>query len=129
MHIKRPTRNMHTSANEPPYEMNGNGSPVTGISPIVIAIFTVTWNKKIVAAPIVKSVTNGSSFVLQIEDARHRNSANKPRTAAHPTKPNCSPSTLKIKSVCSSGKNERFVCEPFPKPLPPTPPLPIAVND
>ena len=120
---------MQTSAKEPPYERNGSGSPVTGISPMVIAIFTVIWNRKIVHAPIVKSVTNGSSFVLQIEDARHRKSANRPRTAAHPTKPNCSPSTLKIKSVCSSGKNERFVWEPLPKPLPPTPPLPIAVSD
>ena len=129
MHIKRPTRNMHTSANEPPYEMNGNGSPVTGISPIVIAIFTVTWNKKIVAAPIVTSVTNGSSFVLHIDDARHKNNANNTRIVAHPTKPNCSPSTLKIKSVCPSGKKARFVCVPLPNPFPVRPPEPMAVMD
>ena len=73
---------MHTSANEPPYERNGSGSPVTGIRPIVIAIFTVMWNRKIVEAPIVTSVTNGSSFVLHIEEARHKNNANSKRIAA-----------------------------------------------
>ena len=102
---------------------------MTGISPTVMAIFTTTWNKIIVEAPIVTRVTNGSEDILQILVARQRNSAKSSSTNVQPKKPNCSPSTLKMKSVCSSGKKARFVCEPLPKPFPTAPPEPIAVMD
>ena len=32
------------SSAEPPYEMNGSGMPITGISPIVMPTLTNTWN-------------------------------------------------------------------------------------
>ena len=32
---------------EPPYDMNGNGMPVIGMMPIVIPMFSKTWNAKI----------------------------------------------------------------------------------
>ena len=28
---------------DPPYEMNGNGTPMTGSSPLTMAIFTMAW--------------------------------------------------------------------------------------
>ena len=36
---------------EPPTETNGNGMPVIGATPIVIALFTKTWNKNMNASP------------------------------------------------------------------------------
>ena len=45
----------------------------------------------------------------------------------HPKKPNSSPNALKIKSVCCSGINCKFVSLPFNKPVPIRPPEPIAI--
>ena len=45
----------------------------------------------------------------------------------HPKKPNSSPNALKIKSVCCSGINCKFVSLPFNKPVPRRPPEPIAI--
>lgn len=60
MQIMPPTRTMHVMAKEPPYERNGRGSPVTGMRPTVIAIFTRIWNRNIVDEPMIISVMNGS---------------------------------------------------------------------
>ena len=68
-----PTSTMQVRANEPPYERNGSGSPVTGMSPIVIAMFTIMWNRNMVQAPMVMSVMKGSANNLHVELARHRN--------------------------------------------------------
>ena len=37
--------------NEPPYDTNGNGSPLTGIIPDAIEQLTNIWERKIVAIP------------------------------------------------------------------------------
>jgi hypothetical protein len=42
---------------------------------MVIAMFTIMWNKKIVDAPMTISVTKGSEDSLLIEVALHRNKA------------------------------------------------------
>ena len=46
-----------------------------------------------------------------------------------PIYPNCSAKTVKIKSVCFSGKKSKLLCDPFIKPLPKNPPEPIAIFD
>ena len=43
---------------DPPAEINGNGKPLTGISPTVIAVLTKTWAKNIVAIPIKAKLEN-----------------------------------------------------------------------
>ena len=50
---------------------------------------------------------------------------NKPITIAHPTKPNSSANTAKIKSVCGSDMYKYF-CLLWPNPTPNNPPEPIA---
>ncbi|MNN60209.1 hypothetical protein D3C81_1753780 [compost metagenome] len=50
-------------------------------------------------------------------------------SAALPIRPNSSEKTAKMKSVCFSGMNSRWVCVPLRKPLPSTPPEPIAMID
>ena len=49
-------------------------------------------------------------------------------TAAAPTSPSSSPATVKTKSVCCSGTNPDWVCEPWKRPCPNKPPLPIAIR-
>ena len=43
-------------------------------------------------------------------------------------RPNSSPKTAKMKSVCRSGRKSRWVCVPLSQPLPVTPPEPIAID-
>ena len=50
-------------------------------------------------------------------------------SAVLPRKPNCSPMAQKIKSVFCSGTNSFLVDVPFRKPLPVSPPEPIAIFD
>jgi hypothetical protein len=42
---------------------------------MVMAMFTMIWNKNIVDAPMTMSVTKGSEDSLLMEVARHRNKA------------------------------------------------------
>ena len=46
-----------------------------------------------------------------------------------PKNPNCSAKTVKIKSVCFSGKNSKLLWVPCLKPYPKKPPDPIAILD
>ena len=46
-----------------------------------------------------------------------------------PRNPNCSAKTVKIKSVCFSGRNSKLLCDPCLKPLPKKPAEPIAIFD
>ena len=48
-------------------------------------------------------------------------------TVAEPTNPCSSPTVQKIKSVSCSGTYFSFVCVPFKKPLPKSPPDPMAI--
>ena len=48
---------------------------------------------------------------------------------AAPTKPSCSPTAVKMKSVCCSGTLASLVWGPSNNPWPSAPPLPIAIFD
>ena len=84
--------------NEPPAEINGNGSPFTGINPTVMAVLTNTCDKKTVAKPIRARLENLSfdknEFFI-ICDIKNPNIINIIDTEK---KPNSSPITDKIKS-------------------------------
>ena len=43
---------------DPPYEMNGNGRPLTGINPTVIEQLTKMWPRKILVMPIIINEEN-----------------------------------------------------------------------
>jgi len=45
---------------EPPAEIKGNGNPFTGIKPTVMAVFTNTCAKNVVANPIRTKLENRS---------------------------------------------------------------------
>ena len=51
------------SRKEPPYEMNGKGSPLTGIIPEAIEQLTKIWERKIVEIPT-KTKLENLSFAL-----------------------------------------------------------------
>ena len=46
------------SKNDPPAETKGNGRPLTGISPTVIAVLTKTCDIKTVPHPIIAKLEN-----------------------------------------------------------------------
>ena len=56
------------------------------------------------------------------------NYKNNSNTPAAPTKPSSSPTVQNMKSVSCSGTNLSFVCVPFKKPFPFSPPEPIAIS-
>ena len=52
---------MQVMANEPPYERNGSGSPVTGMSPTGIAMVPILWKRNNVHAPMLMRVQTAAS--------------------------------------------------------------------
>ena len=84
--------------------MNGSGMPVIGMMPIVMPMFSNTWNANIAEhadaderAEEVGRQQGGSP------DAATRAARRAPSSVAPPTKPSSSPTTVKMKSVCCSG--------------------------
>ena len=56
---------------EPPYDMNGNGMPVIGMMPIVMPMFSNTWNAKIPSTPTASSVPKKSDDSRAVRQTRH----------------------------------------------------------
>lgn len=75
--------------------------------------------------PIAIRLPNISGAFIAINIPLHINIPNNIITNAHPTKPNSSAKTEKIKSFCGSGKYKNF-CLLCPSPNPNSPPDPIA---
>ena len=84
-----------------------------GMIPSVIPTFTNTWMASIDAMPAARYVPKGSLANSAILTARQMRRANNISTKMAPTKPNSSPITVKMKSVCCSGTKSRFVCVPL----------------
>ena len=79
--------------------------------------------------PTQTNLPNKSVVRRAIAKARRKNKVKQSKMNPLPTKPNSSPATVKIKSVCCSGTNQPFVCGPLNKPLPIIPPEPIVILD
>ena len=56
---------------EPPYDMNGSGMPVIGMMPIVMPMFSNTWNAKIASTPTASSVPKKSDDSSAVRQSRH----------------------------------------------------------
>ena len=87
----------------------GNGKPLTGIKPTVIAVFIKTCARKIVAKPIKaklekRSFDKNANLIICII----KNPITKSTTATV-TNPNSSPKTDKMKSDSWTGKNFKWV--------------------
>ena len=59
---------------EPPTETNGSGMPVIGAMPIVIALFTKTWNRNMNAIPPATIAQYRSRALVTIFSARQTTS-------------------------------------------------------
>ena len=112
---------------EPPYEIKGNGKPLTGIRPAVIEQLTKIWPKKILVMPMIISEENLSVAWKAIETIFISNQANRINIVSITIKPSSSPITLTIKSDSCTGKNFNWVWVPWPRPFPKSPPEPSAV--
>ena len=77
----------------PPPERSGSVIPVTGIRPIVIAIFSNTWNKNIPVKPITISAPYKSTESRMIFVKRIIRNAYRQTTTAPPMKPSSSTTT------------------------------------
>ena len=84
----------------PPPDMNGSVIPVTGIRPIVIAIFSNTWKRNIPVNPIVISAPYKSSQSRIIFVSLMKRSEYSVIKARPPINPSSSPTTENIKSDC-----------------------------
>jgi len=107
--------------------MNGKGTPTTGKMPLTMPMLTNAYvNQLSVMAPASKRVNTVGASAAIISPRKIRNV--KPSTRlTPPIRPNSSENAAKMKSVVRSGMNSRCVCVPFMKPLPSTPPEPMAI--
>jgi hypothetical protein len=88
---------------EPPYDMNGNGIPVIGMIPMVIPTLMNIWNAHSATIPQASNVPNESRDKVAMRSARQINRAKRPSSVAEPRNPSCSPTAVKMKSVCCWG--------------------------
>ena len=94
-----------TTNTVPPEDMNGSGNPVTGMMRIVIPMLTKMWNASIAAIPIVTRYAKWFLAFIAMTSSRHSMMPNSSITATEPTKPNCSPTAVKMKSDDWTGTN------------------------
>ena len=83
--------------------------------------------KKIIATALAMRRPNSVLALAAIASPRHTSSTKQTIRVRLPTRPNSSENAAKMKSVVRSGMNSRCVCVPAMKPLPHTPPEPMAI--
>lgn len=113
---------------DPPYDTNGSGSPATGMMPSVIPMFSNAWKANQAMMPAATIVPYSSVVSRAIRQARHRTTPRRTRISPAPRKPSSSPATVKTKSVCCSGTNWPVVWVPWKRPVPVSPPEPMAMR-
>ena len=81
----------------------GSGIPATGMIPMAIPAFSKTLKATRVKQPAARSRPKASRASWALRSSRHDRTPSRARTPAAPTKPSCSPTAEKMKSVCCSG--------------------------
>ncbi len=112
---------------EPPYEMNGSGMPVTGIMPRLMPTFSNTWKPIMQRTPTHIRRPTGSRASCAVRQIRQTIPASRSSRSPAPAKPSSSPATVKMKSVCCSGTEPPLVSGPSKSPLPVNEPEAIAI--
>ena len=111
-------------SDEPPYETNGSGIPVSGAIPSTANRLTAACPQTRVVSPAASRFPKGSRQFRAIRNPAQAKTANAAITAVVPIRPSSSPTIAKIMSVCASGRYEIFET-PWPSPSPVIPPEPI----
>ena len=114
------------TSDDPPYEMNGSVTPVSGITRITPPTITKVWIPTIVVSPAANNFENGRSACTAMRSPLPTNSRNRMHTAMVPMRPDSSPMAENTKSVGALGI---FCGLPSPSPVPANPPLPSAYID
>ena len=97
---------------EPPKEQSGNGTPTTGIIPVTIPTLTKTLKKKL-DVKLIPKIFEKKFLDSRLNLIDHKtNTIYKKNNTIMPNKPNSSPNTEKIKSVCISGINCKWLWVP-----------------
>jgi len=111
---------------EPPYDIRGRVTPVTGMMPSVMPTFTRIWNMSMATMPPAIRVPNKFLETARMRRILQISRAYRDSTNAAPMNPKRSPITAKTKSVCRSGRKRSLVwVELSPRPV--FSPEPIAV--
>ena len=107
-----PTEIMLAITEVPPPERRGRVIPVTGIMPIVMAIFSKAWNRNIAVKPMtIRAPYRSTESLIMVVNLP----ISRPyimMTAAPPMKPSSSTTTEKIKSDCCTGMKSRLFWVP-----------------
>src|SRR5690606_5046347 len=116
-----PMASMMASMAEPPEEINGSGTPITGKTPVTVPRFTKVW-------PMTQDIRQPMSTLVYMSLARaamryiaRANRMNITRTNSTPINPNSSPKIEKMKSFWASGTYDHFMRD-WPAPTPNQPP-------
>src|SRR5690606_9783799 len=91
------------SIEEPPCDTKGSGMPVTGMMPRFMPMFSNTWNSSMDSTPTQMSMPIVSADSWATRQHRQMSTANSTTRVPAPRKPNSSPATEKMKSVCWAG--------------------------
>ena len=122
-----PTAVKFATRADPPYEINGNGTPVNGSSAIIEDKFIAIWIPNQEVNPIAKILPKLSEQSCAILRPLNTTKKNNPIKTAAPKKPNSSPTIPNIESVETSGIYSNF-CLEWPNPKPNNPPDPRAIK-
>ena len=124
-----PTEIMLAITEVPPPERRGRVIPVTGIMPIVMAIFSKAWNRNIAVKPMtIRAPYRSTESLIMVVNLP----ISRPyimMTAAPPMKPSSSTTTKKIKSDCCTGMKSRKYKVKWNSTYKKKPPEPIATLD
>ena len=88
----------------PPWLMNTSGTPVSGKTPVIEAIFMKDWAVIMVMIPVTSILLKGSGARVAILYPRKAKATNKHISITEPRNPSSSPMTANIESPCASGK-------------------------
>ena len=90
-------------SDDPPYEMNGSVTPVSGITRITPPTITKVCTPMIVVSPAANSFENGRSAWMAMRNPLPTSSRNSMHTATVPSRPSSSPMAESTKSVDAFG--------------------------
>ncbi len=116
-----PSATMVTTSDEPPLETSGNGTPITGRTPMTTPMLISAWPSTHTMTPVVAMTTNGSSARCATRTMPTASATSSSRTDRVPGSPSSSPTMAKMKSLCASGSHAHF-SRLAPRPRPHQPP-------
>ena len=95
---------MLISSDDPPALTNGSGIPLVGSSPSTTLMLKNAWNAIIVVSPIATKAPKRSGARIAVRSPRQVMTQKQATTTVEPISPSSSAMTLKMKSLCGSGR-------------------------